>query len=299
MRLADWVDRTEYPFESKWFDWDHKTMHYVDVGRGSPVVFVHGTPTWSFMYRGLIKGLSGEFRCIAMDNVGFGLSDKPAAFIYRPEKQADYLEALINDLKLKDLTLVVHDFGGPIGLSYAIKHPENVKHIVLMNTWMWSLKNDQRAMALVRRIQGPTGRWLYLKTNFVTKVVLPTMIKDKEHFNRVAGRHYVKPFESADSRFGPYGYAKALIGSSDWFQQLWFQRDALKPIPAMILWGTLDPFFTNDALERWRGVWPEAEVRRLPHTGHFVPEERGADLLPPINTFLEDTSFLPTSTVDV
>ncbi len=101
---------------------------------------VHGTPTWSFMYRHLIRDLSPRYRCIAPDHLGFGLSDRPAGWSYRPEDQARNLARLIETLGLKDLTLVVHDFGGPIGLAYALDHPENVRRLVLFNTWMWSFR---------------------------------------------------------------------------------------------------------------------------------------------------------------
>ena len=115
-------------------------LHYIDEGRGDPVVMVHGTPTWSFLYRHVVKGLSKNYRCIAPDHIGFGLSDKPQGWSYTIEAQAKNLQVLLDSLDLEDITLVVHDFGGPIGLSYAIENPEKVSRLVIMNTWLWSLK---------------------------------------------------------------------------------------------------------------------------------------------------------------
>jgi pimeloyl-ACP methyl ester carboxylesterase len=264
-----WIDKGLYPFEPKTFDVEAKRMSYVDEGRGEPVVFVHGTPTWSFMYRKLIVGLKDTCRCIAPDNVGFGLSDKPTTFVYRPEKQAEYLESLIGHLGLKNLTLVVHDFGGPIGLSYALNHPENVKHVVLLNTWMWSLKGNSRAERIDRFVRGSLGRWVYLKLNAVPRFLMPALIRDKSGFDAKVKRHYVAPFAAADSRYGLYGYAKALLGSGDWCE-----------------------------LERWTSVWPLAEIHRLPNTGHFVAEEHGEDILPYVDMLMHDTAFLPTATID-
>lgn len=132
--IPDWVDRAEYPFEPEAIILGPGTMRYLDEGDGESVVMVHGTPTWSFLYRHLVKGLRDRYRCVVPDHLGFGLSDKPARWSYAPADQARNLTTLIETLGLKDITLVVHDFGGPIGLSYALEHPENVRRLVLFNT---------------------------------------------------------------------------------------------------------------------------------------------------------------------
>jgi haloalkane dehalogenase len=296
--VPEWVDKGLYPWTPKEFDVDHKRMSYVDVGRGDPVVLVHGTPTWSFMYRAIIEGLSGGCRCIAPDNIGFGLSDKPAAYTYRPEKQAEYLSALIQHLELKNVTLVVHDFGGPIGLSYALDNPQNVKHLVVMNTWLWSLRGNANAERANRFIKGALGRFLYLKANFSAKHLMPYAIKDKSGWNSKVKRHYVSPFADPSKRTGPYGYARALLGSSVWFESLWNRRETLSQIPTLILWGMRDPFLSAEVMDRMCTIWPEAEVHRLKKTGHFVAEEHGADVVPYLDMLMHDTAFLPTSTVE-
>src|SRR5262249_20412588 len=133
MHNTDWIDRTEYPFTSRYLDLDAGRMHYVDEGEGHPIVMVHGTPDWSFLYRHLIKPLSVGYRCIAPDHLGFGLSDKPIGWGYRPADHARNLRALIDHLGLERYTLVVHDFGGPIGLACAIERPEQVERLVISN----------------------------------------------------------------------------------------------------------------------------------------------------------------------
>ena len=117
MSEADWIDRDEYPFESHYIQVPAGRMHYVDEGSGQPVVMVHGNPTWSFLYRKVIKRLQPEYRCIAMDHLGFGLSDKPKDWSYLPAEHSTNLATLIEGLGLKNITLVVQDWGGPIGLS--------------------------------------------------------------------------------------------------------------------------------------------------------------------------------------
>ncbi|MBL0020118.1 MAG: alpha/beta fold hydrolase [Bacteroidetes bacterium] len=118
MKNSDWFNSTEYPFESKYLQIGPHQMHYIDEGKGPTILFIHGTPTWSFLYRKQIHALAGNFRCVAIDNIGFGLSDKPEIADYSPEWHSQNLEKLVEALQLKDITLVVHDFGGPIGLSF-------------------------------------------------------------------------------------------------------------------------------------------------------------------------------------
>ena len=161
--IPGWVDRREYPFEPRELDVEGGRLSYVDEGEGAPIVMVHGTPTWSFLYRHLIRELRPRYRCVAPDHLGFGLSDRPADWSYRPEDQGRNLARLIETLGLKDITLAVHDYGGPIGLAYALDHPENVRRLVLFNTWMWSFAGDRRIAWPARILGGRLGRYLYEK----------------------------------------------------------------------------------------------------------------------------------------
>ncbi len=133
-----WIDREHYPFAPHYVDLPDGRMHYVDEGHGPVIVMVHGTPTWSFMYRHLIAGLAPHFRCIVPDHIGFGLSERPLPYTLTTADHARNLHLLIEQLGLRDVTLMVHDFGGPIGLGYAIDHPENVRAQIITNTWLWS-----------------------------------------------------------------------------------------------------------------------------------------------------------------
>jgi haloalkane dehalogenase len=125
------VDAEEYPFESRWYERHGAFMHYIDEGEGVPIVFCHGNPTWSYLYRNIIKCLSSHCRCIAYDLPGFGYSDHPPRFGYTPQEHARWVEALLLDhLGLGEFIIVVQDVGGPIGLSIATQHPERVMGMV-------------------------------------------------------------------------------------------------------------------------------------------------------------------------
>ncbi len=132
------VDKQEYPFKSNWFERDGVSMHYIDEGEGIPIVLCHGNPEWSFIYRDLIKELSGECRLIAYDLPGFGFSDTPDNFGFTPKEHAEWIEALLIDhLKLEKFIIVVQDWGGPTGLSVATDYPERVLGTVISNSTAW------------------------------------------------------------------------------------------------------------------------------------------------------------------
>jgi len=257
-------------------------LSYVDEGAGSPVVMVHGTPTWSFLYRHVIKELRGRYRCVVPDHLGFGLSDRPATWSYRPQDQARNLARLIETLGLKDITLIVHDYGGPIGLAYAIDHPENVRRLVLFNTWMWSCVGDRHFEWFARLLGGKVGRVLYERFGFSVRVMLRHAIADRRRYTRDVERHYLRPLDG----HATWIYARELLGSSPWFDELWRRRDRIAQTPTLLIWGMRDPAFAR-YLPRWRGVFERVQVIELADCGHAPPEERAPELMPILARFLE------------
>jgi pimeloyl-ACP methyl ester carboxylesterase len=167
--LPQWFDSCMYHFAPHTFQTPAGKMHYIDQGQGEPVVFVHGNPGWSFEFRDVINGISIKRRCIAPDHIGFGLSDKPADWDYLPEQHAQHFNALMDALDLRDMTLVVSDWGGPIGLSYALRHPERIKRLVIINSWMWSVKDDGYYRMLSGLMGGAVGRFLTGNFNFFAR----------------------------------------------------------------------------------------------------------------------------------
>jgi len=171
-----WLDTVEYPFENHYFELSMGKMHYLDEGEGDPIIFLHGNPGWSFEYRNAIKELSKTNRCIANDHIGFGLSDKPYEWNYLPKNHAENFEKFINNLKLDNIILVVNDWGGPIGLSYALKYPEKIRHLFILNTWMWSAADDPYYRKYSGFMGGPIGRFLIRNFNFFGKVMVEKIV---------------------------------------------------------------------------------------------------------------------------
>ena len=284
----DWIDRNEYPFESRYFDQPAGRMHYVDEGAGDhAIVMVHGNPTWSFLYRHLIKGLAGKFRCIAPDHIGFGLSDKPPGWDYLPESHAENFERLLEGLGIGPATLVVQDWGGPIGLSYALDHPEKIESLVIMNSWCWPVRGDLHYELFSRFMGGFIGRFLIERFNFFARVLMKKAFGDPSRLTPEIHRQYLKVLGSPSERRGCAVMPARIIGSSEWLAELWSRREILKSIPALILWGEKDIAFRKKELETWKKTFDRVEVRELENVGHFVQEELGPELCPLIEGFLK------------
>jgi haloalkane dehalogenase len=282
-----WLDRVEYPFTSRWLELPSGRLHYIDEGQGRPVVMVHGTPDWSFLWRHLVKALSPRYRCVALDNLGFGLSDRPPGSWYLPENQAANLKTLIERLGLRDITLVLHDFGGPFGLSYAVEKPDNVRSLVLMNTWMWSLAGDPHFERFGRLAASRLGRYLYLRWNVSARVIMRYAFGDPSRLPPRIHEHYLKPFPDPASRAATWAYARALLGSSGWYERLWQRQERLRDKPALIIWGMKDRAFREKELARLESVFGAPEVLRLPDVGHFPPEEAPDRLAMLVGGFLD------------
>ena len=290
MNDTTWIDRQEYPFDAQYFDVPAGRLHYVDEGSGPAIVMVHGNPTWSYLYRRLIKRLQPEHRCIALDHIGFGLSDKPRDWSYLPADHAANLTALIDGLGLKDVTLVVQDWGGPIGLSYAVAHPENVARLIIMNTWAWPVNRDWYYIAFSGFMGGPIGRLLIRRYNFLVRSVMRQAFGDKRKLTPAAHEQYLRALPTAEDRKGCYVFPRQIVKSTPWLGQLWSNISVLEDKPTLIVWGMKDIAFREKELKRWERAFPEARTVRLSSVGHFVQEEAPDELAAAVVPFLKETA---------
>lgn len=281
-----WLDKSLYPFESKAVQLKAGSMHYVDEGQGEVLLFVHGTPTWSFLYRNFIQALSAHYRCIAIDHIGFGLSEKVESFSGTPEAHAHNLSEFIRTLDLKEITLVVHDFGGPIGLAAGIENRDRIKRIVLSNTWLWATKTNPMALKIDKIVRSALGKFFYLHLNYSPKFLLKQGFADKQNLSKSVHRHYTRPFPNKQSRIPLLHIARALVGSSDWYQSQWELLDTLADKEWLILWGNKDQFITPEYLAKWKTRFPQANVKEL-DCGHFIQEEKSPEAIAEIDAFMK------------
>ncbi len=286
-KKTTWLNTSLYPHTSNFIQIDGYNMHYIDEGQGEVLVFVHGTPTWSFLYRKMIQQFSATHRCIAVDHLGFGLSDKPKDYNYTPEQLSKNLACFIDALQLKDITLVVHDFGGPIGLPYALQQAENIKQIVLFNTWLWETKSDKNAQQVNKILHSRLGNFLYLHTNFSPRVLLKKAFFKRKQLTKEIHQHYHRPFPNKSTRYGLLGIGKSLVGSSDWYGQMWNQIDRIRDKPFLIIWGLKDKFIKEEHLKKWENTLPKRQVVRL-NCGHFPQEELPEQVNEALSLFLHE-----------
>ena len=266
------VSHTEYPFEDKWLERDGVAMHYIDEGQGTPVLMLHGNPTWSYLYRNVIKALAGSCRAIAPDYPGFGFSDHPAGYGYTPQEHAGWINSLVDHLALDQFVLVVQDWGGPIGLSLAVDRPEQVAGLVICNTWCWPTNLTGRIFSLV--IGGPLGKYLHLQHNFFANKIVPSGISNPDRKPPEVLKAYTDPFPTPESRYGTYVFPREIRKSDAWLAEIEAKLSRLRDKPVELVWAMQDRAFGNeDHIARWQTHFPGAPVDRIPDANHYLQED--------------------------
>lgn len=283
-----------YPFKSCFFDRAGLKLHYIDEGAGEPVVMVHGNPSWSIYFRELAQYLRRTHRVIAPDHIGMGLSDKPGdeAYDYTLKSRVDDLEALLEKLGLvSGLTFVLHDWGGMIGMAYAVRHPERVKRLVILNTAAFLLPQGQSLPWALKLSRTPLGALLIRGFNAFALAAAYVGCKRRPMSPELRAA-YVKPYGTWAERIATLRFVEDIpLGPGDKayavVRQVEEGLSALAERPMLICWGDLDFVFTPSFLAEWRRRFPKAEVHRFPDAGHYVLEDAGPEILPLVRAFLE------------
>lgn len=283
---TSWLDINEYPFTSRYWSVDGHRMHYLDEGSGDVVLFAHGTPSWSFEFRNIIKRLRSQYRCIAVDHIGFGLSDKPTHYDYSARQHSRNFERFVVEKNRTGITLVVHDFGGPIALRAAVRHPDRIKRIILLNTWLWSTEQDPAFAKMAPMLKSPLLLFLYKYLNFSPRFLLPKSFGDTK-LSPALLRQYTRPFPNPGERHGPLALARSLLKEQSWFEETWSLFPVLANRPALLLWGLKDPFITAAHLEKFCAAVASRRVITFESSGHFPHEENPAAVAGAISEWLD------------
>jgi haloalkane dehalogenase len=284
-----------YPFASHFFDRDGLKLHYLDEGTGDPVVMLHGNPTWSYYYRNLVAALRDRFRCIVQDHMGCGLSDKPQAprYDYSLRSRVEDLTALLDRLGVdENVTLVLHDWGGMIGMAWAARHVEAVKRLVILNTAGFHLPKTKRfpfRLWLGRNTR--LGAWLIRSRNLFARHAANVAVKRKPLPPDVRG-WYLKPYDSWENRVAVLKFVQTIpLDPTDAGYDIVSETEAALPKfadkPALICWGMKDFVFSPEFLAEWERRLPHAEVHRFEDCGHYVLEDAADDVVPIVRRFLE------------
>lgn len=273
-----------FPFESRWLRTSAGRIHYLDEGEGPPILFLHGNPTWSFLYRGVVIRLRKHFRCLAPDLPGFGLSAHPSDYRFTPEEHAGVIRELVRELDLRHLTVMGHDWGGPIGMQLALDETERIRALVMGNTWYWPTEAlHLRAFSWLLSTGYAQG--LLHKRNLLVERLIPLGVKH-EMAPEVL-EHYRRPFPTADSRAGAVELVRQLTLSSNWLSQVeQGVRNRLKHLPLLLTWGVEDLAFTPAFMDTFRRDFPGARAVRL-EARHLIQEDVPGELSEVIRKFLE------------
>jgi haloalkane dehalogenase len=283
------VDPSEYPFTDHWWPYRDGYLHYVDEGHGPTVLLLHGNPTWSYLYRRVIQDLRGECRLVAPDYPGFGMSKAPSGYGFTPQEQSDAVRQLIEQLGLRDLVLVVQDWGGPIGMNYAVRHRDNLRGLVVMNTWAWPATVPQRLFSIVMG-GWPLGYWLQTRRNYFAKSMLPDGICHSDVVTDVFRKAYTDPFPTPQSRVPTWMFPRQIRKARPWLAEIEAQLPILSDVPAQILWGTHDdPGFPAKEMAKWQRHLRMHETETLDDASHSVQEDRPDRVVSSIRRVLQRT----------
>lgn len=252
----------------------HVTDHGPADADGPSVLLLHGNPTWAYLYRDVIRELGGERRCLAPDYPGFGRSPRPRGYGCTPPEHADCVRGMVESLDPGPLVVVGHDWGGPIGLALAASMPGRIAGLVLCNSWCWRPDLRMWLFSLLMGGRWP-GRWLQLQRNLFVRRLLPLGILRQERRSHSALEPYRAPFPTPASRLGTWVFPRAIRTESDWVQGVAARIGPHVDVPVRLVWGMADPAFGREAyLRRWRKLFPDLRVDRVPDASHYVPEDR-------------------------
>src|ERR1700722_7948907 len=283
-----------YPFQSHFFERPAGRLHYLDEGRGDPVVMLHGNPTWSFYYRNLVLALRDSYRCIVPDHIGCGLFEKPpeTRYDYSLRSRIDDLGALLDHLGItSNITLVLQDWGGMIGMAFAARHPERSTRIIASNTGAFPLpKTKQFPFSLWLGRNTRLGAWLILKKNAFCRLAARWCVKRRKLSPEVR-KMYLTPYDTPEHRIAVLKFVQTIpLCESDTGYDIVSNTAAalanFRNVPTLLLWGMKDFVFDRHFLTEWQRYFPHAETRTWPDCGHYLFEDAPDEVIASIRDFM-------------
>jgi haloalkane dehalogenase len=277
MKIDFLPDPSLYPFQPRWFDSYAGRLHYIDEGEGPPILFCHGNPTWSFLFRKIVTRLRGQFRCIAVDYLGFGLSDRPDAFGYTIEEHARCVGELVDHLQLDGFITMGQDWGGPVSMAVGTARADRVRGVTLGNTLFWPA--DQASMKVFSRVMStPWMQRQILEKNFFVEKIVPRGMAHRLTPGEMD--HYRQAQPSAAARRGVAEMPKQILAARPLLARL--ARDVpatLGSKPALLVWGMKDSAFKpKPLLPRMQAAFPNNITVELPRASHYIQEDAPGEI---------------------
>ena len=287
--------RPLYPFRSHYHNINGFRLHYIDEGKGEPVLFVHGNPTWSFYWRNLVIPLRKSHRCIAVDHIGCGFSDVPneKTYPFTLQRRIDDLCEFIERLNMKNITLVAHDWGGAVGMGAACQLPQRFSRFVLMNTGAFL---STRCPLRIRVCRTPLlGRLAVQGLNAFSVAATIMAINNRKNMTREVKAGLLAPYDNWQHRLGVYKFVQDIPlspkhPSYETMQSIEKKLPMFREKPILLLWGMLDWCFTPDFLKRFLQFFPDAETHRFDDAAHYIVEDIPERIAATIEEFLKKQS---------
>jgi haloalkane dehalogenase len=285
--LAFPVPRELFDVEHRFLDLDGARIHYVDEGVGEAILLLHGNPAWSFLYRKIIARLKDEFRCVALDYPGYGMSSAPAGYRFTPREHSALLERFVDRLALTELTLMVQDWGGPVGLGLAGRRPELVRRLIIGNSFAWPLNSEFRVRMFSALMGGPIGRTLNRRLMLVPRVFFARGLAE-EPPREVLDLYFAPwrdPARRAPAATGP----KQLIAAADYLTEVEANLPKIADRPALIVWGTKDFAFREGERKRFEATFPNHRTILFDNASHFLQEDVGERIAEAVKSFRRES----------
>jgi len=283
------VPQRLFPFQHRFMDLDGGRIHYVDEGAGETLLLLHGNPSWSFLYRKIIAALRSDFRCIALDFPGYGMSDPAAGYGFTPKEHSEVLEHFVNRLDLRDLTMMVQDWGGPIGLALGGRRPGLVRRLVIGNTFAWPLDGERRIRIFSWVMGGPIGRSLTSTFNFVPRYFFSRGLAQR-HAPEVLAM-YLAPWRDPARRTAAVIAPRQLVAASSYLEDVEANLLKLADRPALIVWGMKDFAFRDAERERFERLFLRHKTVLLDDASHFLQEDAGDRIAESIRVFVREQTL--------
>ena len=267
-------------------------MNYVDEGTGEPIVMLHADPTWGYLYRAFIEPLSQNYRCIVPDHMGMGKSEVPQdRSLYTLHQHIENLEALLLHLDLYNITLVLHDWGGPVGLGFATRHPERIKHLILLNTWAFAPWPTSSLPRLVEIIRSAKGKNFVMKRNSYLEPAILGTTYYSEKLTQTVMDAYRAPFPTPESRLAMLCWSRDIpVQETDAsyaeMKQIEQGLSQFTQTPILLIWGMQDPVLTPPILGLWQQLYPHAITHEIEDASHFLQEDAPERIVSYIQEFL-------------
>ena len=279
-------------------------MHYLDEGPedGEPVIMLHGNPSWSFYYRHLILALKDSYRCIVPDHIGMGLSEKPGSteYDFLFTRRARDLEELLDQISISQpVNLVLHDWGGMIGMLWASRHVEQIKRLVILNTAAFHMPGGMSLPVSLRLGRTPVLNQLLIQgLNLFCRGAIKHCVKRRKMPGEIASA-YLAPYDNWANRIAIRRFVEdiPLKKTDPGYSEITEVENALsrfQTIPVLILWGMQDFVFNENFLKQWSKFLPEAETHRFNEAGHYVLEDEADNIVSSVLNFMEKTSLTDT-----